>query len=198
MDVSVAVEGFSDEGAAQAILNSCGLGVRKFFGGHGKHALLKKLPGYNAGAAFSPWLVLIDLDNDAYCPGQKCSDWLSDPSDLMCFRIVVRSIESWLLADAVAISRFLGVRKGVVPPCPEDLPDPKETVISLARRSSNRLIRDGLVPREGSGARVGPTYASDIREFARSQWRPEVAAEAAPSLKKSMDRIRELAAKLDV
>jgi hypothetical protein len=105
--------------------------------------------------------------------------------------------EAWLLADAEKIAEFLGISKTLVPLNPEHLQDPKGTIITLARRSRKRDIRKGLAPRPNSGASVGPTYASDIREFARSQWRPLVAAQYAPSLQRCLERVRELAAALN-
>lgn len=197
MEISVAVEGLSDRGVVSAIVRTCGLSVTHLYGGHGKSALLKKLSGYNAAAEYSPWLVLVDLDDDGPCPGQKRSEWLPTPSRLMRFRIAVREAEAWLLADAEEIARFLGVSRALIPVQPEELSDPKETLVGLARRSSKRDIRDGLVPREGSGRSVGPTYASDISEFARSQWRPLVAVESAPSLERCILRVNELAAVLE-
>jgi hypothetical protein len=193
MGVSVGVEGQSDQGVASAIIKSCGLSVAGYFGNHGKHSLLKKLPGYNAAAMHSPWIVLVDLDKDGPCPGAKCNEWLPNPSPLMCFRIAVREMESWLLADREEIARFLGVPESRIPAQPETLDDPKATLISLASRSRKRDIREGLVPRPGSGRSVGSTYASDISSFARTQWRPSVAAEAAPSLARCISRVQQLA-----
>jgi hypothetical protein len=196
MDVSVGVEGLSDQGAASAILRECGLSVSGYYGNHGKVPLLRKLTNYNSAARHSPWIVFVDLDDDGPCPGKKRDDWLPDAAPLMCFRIAVREIEAWLLADQEQIAEFLGVPQSRIPSQPENLADPKQTLISLARRSRKRTIREGLVPRAGSGASVGPTYASDIRQFGRTQWRPLVAAEYAPNLAGCMTRVRELAAVL--
>jgi hypothetical protein len=197
MDVSVGVEGRSDEGAASAIVRACGLSVSGYYGGHGKVPLLRKLPNYNMAAMRSPWLVLVDLDDDGPCPGKKREDWLPDASPFMCFRIAVREIEAWLLADQERIAEFLGVPRSRIPLQPENLEDPKQTLVSIARRSRKRAIREGLVPRVGSGTLVGPTYASDIREFGRTQWRPLVAAESAPHLERCITRVRELASALE-
>ena len=194
MDVSVGVEGLSDQGVASAILRACGLSVSGWYGMHGKVPLLKKLPNYNLAARHSPWVVFVDLDDDGPCPGKKRDDWLPDASPLMCFRIAVRELEAWLLADQEQIAEFLGVSASRIPSQPENLDDPKQSLISLARRSRKRAIREGLVPRDGSGASVGPTYASDIREFGRTQWRPLVAAKSAPNLERCITRVRELAA----
>lgn len=192
-EVYVGVEGLSDQGVASSIIRSCGLSVAGFYGMHGKSSLLKKLTAYNAAAMHAPWVVFVDLDNDGLCPGEKLNEWLPNPSSLMCFRIAVREMEAWLLADHEETARFLGVSRARIPESPEDLEDPKATLLSIARHSRKRAIREGLIPRPGSGQKVGPTYASDIREYGRTQWRPMVAAETAPSLQRCVSRIRQLA-----
>jgi hypothetical protein len=193
MKVSVGVEGLSDQGAASAILRECGMSVLGYYGNHGKVPLLKRLPNYNQAARHSPWIVFVDLDDDGPCPGEKRGDWLPDVSPLMRFCIAVREIEAWLLADRERIAEFLSVPRSRIPLEPESLADPKQTLVNLARRSRKRAIREGLVPRDGSGTSVGPTYASDIRQFGRTQWRPLVAAESAPNLERCIRRVRDLA-----
>jgi transposase len=47
--------------------------------------------------------------------------------------------------------------------------------------------------RHGSGRPVGPAYASRLIEFASSSWRPEVAAQRADSLRRTIDCLRRLA-----
>lgn len=195
MLVSVAVEGFSDEGVIEAVLSACDISIGGFYGRRGKSELLKRLPGYNLAAVHGPWVVLVDLDRES-CVVDACRRWLPDPTELMCFRIAVTEAEAWLLADTEAISEFLGVSPTLIPNEPEKLDDPKSVLTALARKSRKRDIREGLAPRPGSGASVGPTYASDIREFARTQWRPRVAARSAPSLARCIKRVEDLAALL--
>jgi hypothetical protein len=67
-------------------------------------------------------------------------------------------------------------------------------MVNLARKSRKRTIREGLVPAPGSGANVGPTYASDLRNFAKEAWRPAVASRRAPSLDRCLTRAAELRA----
>jgi hypothetical protein len=88
---------------------------------HGKANLRRALPGYNAAAQRTPWLVLVDLDQDFNCAAALVRDWLPTASTHMRFRIVVRQIESWLLADGERFSRFFGVRAGAVPDAPDTL-----------------------------------------------------------------------------
>ncbi len=188
----VALEGASDEGAIQRVLQHCGGHPAGILGRSGKTHLLQRLGSYNAAAAGSPWLVVVDLDNDfAACAVDARAAWLptANTQPGMCFRIAVREIEAWLLADAEAIADFLGVARTLVPAQPEGLPNPKQEIVKLARKSRKRAIREGMVPRDGSGAVIGPTYVADLNEFASSAWRPMTAAMVAPSLAKFVDRM---------
>ena len=60
--------------------------------------------------------------------------------------------------------------------------NPKETLINLAQASRSRSIREDIVPRRGSGAKVGPLYVARLTEFAERYWRPDIAAENSESL----------------
>lgn len=195
--VTVAIEGMSDEGAVRAILRECGLSVSMIQGRGGKDSLLKKLTAYNKAARFSPWFVLVDLDTVNSCVVDSVAKWLPSPADYMVFRVAVTELESWLLADAERVAEFLGVAHSVIPKNPDRLRDPKQEIINLARKSRKREIREGLVPRPGSGTSIGPTYASDIREFGQTFWRPRIAARESPSLARCLERVEELAARLN-
>jgi hypothetical protein len=63
-------------------------------------------------------------------------------------------------------------------------PNPKETLINIARTSRNRSIREDLVPRQASGAKVGPLYVPRLIEFAEKLWRPDIAANESESLRR--------------
>ncbi|MFD7681138.1 hypothetical protein [Streptomyces sp. NPDC060187] len=191
--VVIAVEGISDEGAVRSILRECGLSVGMVQGKGGKSALLKKLPSYNQAAKFMPWFVLVDMDSADGCVVASVREWLPLPEDMMVFRVAVAEIESWLLADREAIADFLGISVSKIPRNPDSLQDPKQEIINLARKSRRRDIREGLVPRPNSGASVGPTYASDIRDFGLRLWRPRIAADESPSLARCLQRVEELA-----
>lgn len=194
IQVNVAIEGPSDEGIATAILRECGAIPGLVQGKKGKPFLLSRLHSFNQAACYSPWLVLVDLDSCDKCVVEARTQYLARPESLMCLRIAVAEAEAWLLADQDAIAAFLGVAPPKIPAMPDQLADPKQALINLARRSRYKKIREGLVPREGSGASVGPTYASDIREFAETKWRPRIAAESSPSLRRCLTRVEELAA----
>lgn len=93
------------------------------------------------------------------------------------------------------VSRQCALRAARVPPNPDAEPDPKTTLIDLARRSRRRAIREDIVPREGSGSRVGPGYAGRLIEFvmtAGHPWRPNVAAQHSDSLRRCVEALQAL------
>jgi hypothetical protein len=134
--------------------------------------------------------VLVDLNCDADCAPILRGEWLPRVARLMCFRVAVREIEAWLLADRERFARFLGVPVARIPFEPETVADPKRFVVDLARRSNKREIREDLVPRPGSGRVVGPGYTSQLSDFVQRVWRPEAAAETADSLRRALDCLR--------
>lgn len=113
----------------------------------------------------------------------------------MAFRVAVREVESWLLADREAIARWLGVGVGRVPTDPDTLQDPKGEIVGLARRSNRRDLRSALVPREGSGRRVGPLYTTEMMKLVLdtdSGWRPEIAITSSDSLARCFRALKRL------
>lgn len=97
--------------------------------------------------------------------------------------------EAWLLADRDGFAEYFGVPQADVPLSPEDLRHPKHTVLSLCTRSRSRDIRNDLVTKDG---RTGPLYVSRINEFARTRWDVEAASATSESLRRAVDRIRNL------
>ncbi len=190
--VSAAVEGLVDEAVARRLIEHVEAVCHRIYGKMGKSRLRQQLPGYNRAAARSPWLVLVDLDREADCAPPLRRAWLPAPAPKMCFRVAVREVEAWLMADHEALAGFLRVRAASLPRYPEAEPDPKRTLVDLARASQRRDIREDMVPRPGSGRAVGPAYSSRLIEFAQRRWRPEVAAHRADSLGRCLARLRRM------
>jgi len=193
--VAAAVEGDVDEVVLRRILEQFRAEPYAVYGKRGKHYLGEKLNAYNQAAGFGPWFVIRDLDHDANCAPQLCAELLPHPARLMCFRIAVREIESWLMADAERLSEYVGVPIGRVPANPETLDHPKRELVDLARRSRFRTVREDMVPRPESGRAVGPAYSSRMIEYASRVWRPRVAERNAPSLRRCRQRVGELVVK---
>lgn len=192
MIVSSAVEGIIDEALVARLISHVGGEQGAVYGKAGKSRLLERLRGFNEAARRFPWLVLVDLDADFECAPDALPVWLPAPSPWMCFRIAVREAEAWLLADRQSLAAYLGVSRAVVPRDPEALADAKQALINVASHSRRRAIRDDIVPRAGSGRQVGPGYAGRVIDFVQSRWQPDIAADAAPSLRRCLDAVAEL------
>jgi len=190
--VFVAVEGLLDEAVAERVVRFVGAEPGPVFGKEGKSWLLKKLERYTCAARFAPWFVLVDLDQEAGCAPPFRAQVLPSPAPLMCFRVAVRMVEAWLLADQHNFARFLGIPSSSVPAAPEALADPKQEVVRLTRSSGKRDIRQDLVPRAAPSARVGPAYASWLGEFVVQHREPGSARKRAPSLDRAIQYLENL------
>ena len=186
---SATVEGPTDEAILRRLVEYSGAELERVYGRSGKGFVLKNLSSYNSAARFRPWIVLVDLDRSAECAPAASAQWLPTPAERMCFRIAVREVESWLLADGEALAEYLGVKPARVPATPERLDDPKAAMVALARASRRRAIKTDMVPRPGSGRQVGPAYTSRLIEYAQGPWRPGVAAQHAEGLDRLLKRL---------
>jgi hypothetical protein len=194
--VSGAVEGILDEAVLRRLVESVGAEMGYVNPVGGKQQLDRRLSGYNEAVKYSPWCVLRDFDTDAACPAELIVRLLPEPAPTMCFRIVVRAVEAWLMADRQQMATFLSVSRSRIPVSPEDARDPKETLVNVARRSNKTAVRDSMVPRPGSGRSVGTGYTSLMIEYIRSRWRPEVAAESSESLRRCIACLKSLAGRI--
>lgn len=188
--IRAAVEGIVDEAVAQKLIVTAGGFPGTVYGKSGKVFLHQKVQGFNNAAKRWPWLVLVDLDSDAECAPPLREQWVPNPAPYLCFRVAVREIEAWLMADADTLASFLGVSLRRIPVAPEQIPDPKKEMVNLARYSRRREIRKDMVPREGSGRSVGPAYTSRLIEYVQTSWRPEVAIGRAESLRRAITCLR--------
>jgi len=187
-----AVEGKTDAAVLRRLVSEAGAELGDIYEGKGRSWVLKRLPGYNAAAQHQPWIALIDLDSDNCAPSLKKVS-LPEPAPLMCFRVAVREIEAWLLADREALAQFFAVDLTKIDLNPDRLHDPKEALVSLARYSRKAAIRREMVPAPGVKGRIGPGYTSRLIDFIQGPWRPEIAAESSDSLRRCRLRLRELA-----
>lgn len=153
--------------------------------------LRRKIANYQQMATHGfPVLLLTDLDADP-CPGKKVLDWLGRaPCEGFLFRICVREVEAWLLADHPAMADFLKIKSAILPSAPETLPDPKATLIGLAQKAPRR-IRLGLTPT--GRAAIGPNFNELLEDYIANDWSIERAAARAPSLDRAREKTSALA-----
>ena len=192
--VCVATEGLIDTVVVRRIFRDIGIEISAVYGERGKDSLDGALSGYNAAARHGPWFVLRDLDTDAECAPSLRERLLAAPAPGMVFRIAVREIEVWLIADVHAFARYFAVPAGRISTDLESIRRPKEYLVNLVRRSRSRKTRDDVVPREGSKARVGPGYAGRMIEFISTVWSPQEASTRSDSLRRCLDRLSQIQA----
>ena len=192
MPVNILVEGSTDEPVAKKLLKHVGLEVGVVYSGGGKSRLLQRSPIYNKAAQFAPWFILLDLDADTPCASQAIAQWLPNPTNGMRFRVAVRSIEAWLMADRDSMASFLSVAPSKIQHAIELDRNPKQTLINIARTSRDKSMRDAIVPRQESGAKVGPLYVAQLTEFTEKYWRPQVAQKHCDSLHRCINALSTL------
>lgn len=192
--VYAAVEGDLDEAIARRLITHVGATPGAVYGKKGKGYLREKIAAFNEAARMAPWLVLVDLNGEHPCAPTLRATWLPHPQRFMCFRIAVKEVESWLLADRDRLAAFLGVSPTRVPTSPDDCDDPKQLMIELARGSKRRDIREDMVPPLGTGRAIGRAYVARLTEFIEQRWRPEDAAAASDSLRRCIQGLRRIVA----
>lgn len=183
---TIVVEGDPDEMALRRLVDHVGGRVTDVYGKKGDDFIRQQLGAYNQAAKLSPWCVLVDLDLKEECAPKLQQEWLPDPVPGMCFRIAVRAIEAWLMADPARLASYLSVSQDRIPTDVEGERHPKQRMVAIARDSRSRAIREEMVPRPGSGRSQGPVYSGRLVEFARDHWRPDVAAENCDSLARAI------------
>ena len=107
----------------------------------------------------------------------------------MLFRVAINEVESWLLADRVGFAEYLGISINLIPTSVDSLPDPKQSLINLARRSRKKNLRLGIVPGRNSTATQGPNYNECLIPFVKNSWNLEDACVNSESLLRAVKSI---------
>jgi hypothetical protein len=193
--INLAVEDLLSELVVKRILAFTGRGyvVGAVYGRGGYGYLKKTLNGWNNAAKSTPYFVLTDLD-DNDCAPSLISSWLKHPRHPnLIFRIAVREVESWLLADYENLAHYLHVKPMSFAEDPDSVTDPKDTLLAVARRSKSAEIRSRLLPKGGSTAKQGPDYNGFLGQFVANNWDVETARTQSRSLDRAILRLLEFA-----
>ena len=142
----------------------------------------------NAAQNVQPVFMLTDLDQGR-CPPTLIDHWFQGQEipPRFLFRVAVREVEAWLLADREAFGAFLGISHAKIDRDVERISGPKEYVLNLARKSRGAVRRE-LVPAKGAVASQGFGYNACLGNFVEKEWSPERASENSSSLKKTLIR----------
>lgn len=164
--------------------------VHQSYSGNGFGYLKTNIKGFNQASVVNPHFMLTDLDNYE-CPIALKEDWIKfniHPNFI--FRIAVREVESWVLADREGVSRFFNVALVNFPINPDAEKDPKNTLIQLAKRSNKRDIRADIVP-INQNATIGPNYNGSLSDFVFKNWNIENALLHSESLRRAYEKLRD-------
>lgn len=192
MSLQIVVEGDTDVPVVSKLAKDARLEVIGIIDLAGKSQLDLRLSRFNDAANGTPWFVLRDLDHDAECAPALLADRSFVPKSWMVYRIAVREVEAWLLADAESLADFLGVEPSLIPTDPDGEADPTTTLVNLARRSSRATVRKRMVPKPNSSAQVGPLYEAAIIEYGAEHWSLDRACRRSASLKRAREALRDL------
>lgn len=189
--IHLAVEDELSEAVARRLLSyvdrDYAVGVA--YGHEGFGYLRKTIRGSNRAAKGIPFMVVTDLDRYP-CASALIREWLVEPQNPnLLLRVAVREEESWLLADAANLARYLAAPQRHVPADPDTLPDPKASLIALAGKSRSKELRSRITPRAGSTAKQGPDYNGSMSYFVRSIWNIQAASLASPSLARTVAKL---------
>ena len=191
--IQTVVEGDVDLIVVERLVGLVGGTPGATYGRRGKEWIRQRMTGFRNAANFSPWAVLVDLDPEAECAPLVLTSWVPPPRPrFLCFRVAIRQVEAWLLADPAALSNYLAVTPGRLPADPDSLDHAKLEMVNLARHSTKRAIREDMCPRPGSGRATGPAYSSRLIEYASVHWRPDVAEAHSESLSRTIRCLRDL------
>jgi hypothetical protein len=194
-DIYIATEDALSESVVDRLIGdeNHGINVSVKLRRNGKEYLHEKFPDLLKLAHNIPVILLVDLDN-IECPATLISSWNRSGNipGKMLFRVAVREIETWLLADRKGFANFSRVPLSKIPENPESLPDSKTTLINIIRHYSSKEVKADIVPNVKSTAKQGMRYNERLISFVRDSWSPERAAKISDSLNRMRLRMHNL------
>ncbi len=167
------------------------ISIARRFSGHGSGYIRSRINSFFSAAIHQqPFLVLMDSDKEDCALHILDSLIPNDRRNKKClFRIAVREVEAWLLADAHGLSRFYGISESLINRRPETLADPKDHIIKLARKSRKKDIANAIAPDIGTSAVIGPEYNQTLLPFVRNLWDINAAAKRSESLRRAIEAV---------
>lgn len=149
--------------------------------------MIKNASSLNRAASHVPLILLMDLDR-CKCPPALIHKVFKgrSPAPKMLFRIAVREIEAWLMADREAFAKCIGVSSANLPNSTDDIVDPKHLLHSVVRKSARGKIKRKLLPVDDY-ASIGPEHNDFLGDFAKSRWSVKRAMQSSLSLRRCID-----------
>jgi len=142
---------------------------------------------FNEASNFLPHIVLTDLDRKICAPQLK-QEWINfEIHKNMLFRIAEKEIDAWILSDRESFASWMSISVNKIPFNTQEIEDPKQFIINLARKSRKRDVKD-IIPK--GTAMQGPGYNVLLQKFVLERWDAENAANYNASLKRTIDRLK--------
>lgn len=111
------------------------------------------------------------------------------PKELV-FRVAVREIEAWIIADRHAWAEYIGIPEVNFSITPDTLPDPKQHLLNVIRNKGTKKAHQEMLPRRT--ANIGPRYNQVLCDFVSRFWSPKRAAANSPSLRSAIEALRKV------
>lgn len=150
----------------------------------------------NMAKAGGHTLILTDLDT-VECACTLIRDWFAIPQAApvelpspCIFRVAVREVESWIVADHAAWAEYIGIPAVNFSTQPDQLDDPKQHLLNVIQKKGTKKIHREMLP-QGS-AHIGPRYNEVLCDFVDNLWVPERAAENSPSLDRAFKALMKI------
>lgn len=162
---------------------------------HGFGKIKRDILKYNNAAKQTPFFVITDLDKKE-CAVTLIRDWFGNnqKETNLIFRVAVREIDAWILADKKGIAKALHISPDIILSDPEKIEDPKGFLMQISKKSKNREIREDFSPKD-SYAHQGPLYNILLTEFVNNDWNLKDAMQHSRSLEKAYNALKTFAEK---
>ena len=154
--VYFAVEGDADVPVAERLIRHVGHTPHRAIVAGGVPRLDQRIPGLTRSAAHMNWLILRDLDREQCAPRLVRRLFAGGIPPRASLRIPVRSMESWMLADAVGFSEVFSVNQNRLPDRPDNLENAKLYLVNACRSSRRLEVRSAIPATKGERSHGRP------------------------------------------
>jgi hypothetical protein len=189
MDVLLVVEDILQEVMLRKLLHAyrSDLCIVSVSGRCGNAYIKTNLSTFNKVSESLPHIVLTDLDRKP-CAPQLLREWVNFRwHKNMLLRIAEKEIDAWILSDRYAFAKFIGVSSNQIPLNTQEIADPKQYIINLARKSRKKVMKD-IIP-HGTVSQ-GPGYNILLQIFIQHYWDAEKARLCNASLDRAIKRLK--------
>lgn len=196
----VFVEGNTDEPIVRALMTATGWASDEYTisSAKGSGNIIRSITKHAEAAKWTPRILFLDSDNK--CPVDMRETLETElthaPADFI-LRIVHMCIETWVLADREGLARFCRVNISLIPTAQKLAPilNHKNELLKVLRKSKSPKGRR-MTQGNGNDLRFSDDYTRHLADLMTDYWDAERAAQNNDSLRRAIDRLKELRARL--